>query len=108
MTTARAMLAALAMLLGACCLPGEYCGDLEVSILNETSVPIVVVGIGEDGEEYHVVDLLAGQGLPVRNILDQETGCTDADLIARTESGDLVAVHEERLCNGGTWVITGT
>ena len=30
------------------------------------------------------------------------------DLIARTDSGDVVAVYEERLCNGDTWVIIGT
>ena len=96
MTTARATLVALAMLLGACCLPGEYCGDLGISIVNETSGPIVVVGIGEDGAEYPVVDLLPGQGLPVRNILDLETRCTDADLIARTDAGDVVAVQRSR------------
>ena len=42
--TARATLAALAMLLGACCLPGEYCGDLEISIVNETTEAVVIFG----------------------------------------------------------------
>ena len=108
MTTALATLAAFAMLLGACCLPGEYCGDLEISIFNETAESVVVFGVGESGEEAHVIDLLPGQGLPVRNILDQESHCTDADLIARTDAGDIVAVYEEQLCNGDTWVITET
>lgn len=80
--TARATLAALAMLLGACCLPGEYCGDLEISILNETAEAVVVFGVGEDGEEVQVIDLLPGQGLPVRNILDRRPR-----LLARTRTG---------------------
>lgn len=91
--TARATLAALAMLRGACCLPGEYCGDLEISILNETAEAVVVFGVGEDGEEVQVIDLLPGQGLPVRDILDQ--------------ASEVVGSHEDRLCNGDTWEISG-
>ena len=105
--TARATLAALAMLLGACCLPGEYCGDLEISIVNETAEAVTVFGVGEDGEEVQVIDLLPGQGLPVRNILDQASGCTDVDLVARNDAGEVVGSHEDRLCNGDTWQISG-
>lgn len=53
----------------------------------------MVFGVGEDGEEVQVIDLLPGQGLPVRDILDQ--------------ASEVVGSHEDRLCNGDTWEISG-
>ena len=92
--------------IGGCCPPGQFCGELTVGFSNKTADSIVIFGVDETGHEYHIEDLLPGQSREVGNVNLNDTHCTlFAKLIARTNDGTEIASREEPLCNRETWVI---
>ena len=87
------------------CPEGQLCEEMEANVTNATSGDVTIVRFDQDGDERGLLELVAGQTLPIVGVLRPDAPCLAGPLIARSDSGEVVARREDPLCDQETWVV---